>query len=742
MKWFFCWCQATDFRDDHNWKDLIRASVISARQNTTLEPYLIYDGEETEFIDEIRGYGVTIIFHKITFNKEVIDHQPENFGYQVIARGAFLRFEIPILCDSPDDYVLYTDADVLFLKDPDFSGFKPELIAAAPQFDRGKKVDMNSGVMLINLQKFKEIYNELIEFTKNNLDVGLDQEILRVFIGNNYMLLPDHFNWKPYWGVNPEATILHWHGPKPEVIKQLRSQKINATHQSWTPLLEKNPEAYDYYVEKYSNFIENRFDKNINKLNKIDTNGKIIDRKSFILQHINKSDIIIEIGPNYNPLVPKSEGWSTTVVDHSNRDELLTSYHSHGVNLENIEQVDVVWNGNALHENFDEKSYNTFDVIIISHVLEHLPDPIQFFNSCRKLLKENGKIIIAVPDKRYCFDFFEQITCSGDWIYAFDNKSLRHSPLTAYNSIAYAAKRGNSIAWSSDNDEGIIDFVHTLEQAMGAFQNAKEHPSTYIDFHTWRFLPSSIKFLFDELAYLGFIDFHINNINSVSNEIILDLCPSIDRKKIKNDFQSKRLEHIRNIFAEMSGQFNAFFRSEERRIRERAIDELVKKESKNSVAFEIKKAKIEIKDKYGSQIEYKEVQLRHPLISAAKSKEFYGTETKKHGYVIDLLEILGVYGIEFFWKIINSEEDLIGDSFLIEVSMTDDNYIIIHKEEKLDKSKETTNRLCKVLLNIPMPARFIKIIYDGKGIVDIENLIIVSEAFFGRTQDKISFTHT
>jgi hypothetical protein len=34
-------------------------------------------------------------------------------------------------------------------------------------------------------------------------------------MNKNVLVLPDRFNWKAYWGANPEATILHWHGPKP-----------------------------------------------------------------------------------------------------------------------------------------------------------------------------------------------------------------------------------------------------------------------------------------------------------------------------------------------------------------------------------------------------------------------------------------------------------------------------------------------------------------------------------------------
>jgi hypothetical protein len=255
MKWFFCWCQDTDFRDDHNWKDLIRVAVASARQNTDLEPNFIYDGEESEFIDELRANGVNVIFHRLSFTGAIISHYPDSKTSQAVARGAFLRFDIPLLAAATDEFVLYTDADVMFLDNPRFQGYYPLFIAAAPQFNRGQRADMNSGVMLLNLKTFRAIHEKLIDFTTRNLHLGLDQEILRVFLGQDYLLLPDIYNWKPYWGVNDEAPIVHWHGPKPETIGALLSGKISTTHAAWLPLFERDKPSYEHYLRKHDEIL-------------------------------------------------------------------------------------------------------------------------------------------------------------------------------------------------------------------------------------------------------------------------------------------------------------------------------------------------------------------------------------------------------------------------------------------------------------------------------------------------------
>lgn len=254
MKWFFCWCQDTDFRSDHNWTDLIRVSVESALLNTSLEPHLIYDGEPSPFTDELMAKGVKVFFHRLSFTREIMAHQPNDLHYQAIARGAFLRFDIPLLADADDEFVLYTDADVMFMHNEPMTGYKPALLAAAPQFDRGVKTDMNSGVMILNVSSLRATREQLIGFTVKNLHLGLDQEVLRAFLGTRYLLLPDTFNWKPYWGINPDASIIHWHGPKPETVGKMIDGKADGVNETWRHLFDLNRDSYRHYVGEHRRY--------------------------------------------------------------------------------------------------------------------------------------------------------------------------------------------------------------------------------------------------------------------------------------------------------------------------------------------------------------------------------------------------------------------------------------------------------------------------------------------------------
>jgi len=52
----------------------------------------------------------------------------------------------------------------------------------------------------------------------------------------------------------------------------------------------------------------------------------------------------------------------------------------------------------------DVEKGKTFDLIIVSHVLEHVVDPSAFLADAKKLLKESGKIYIEVPSLNQVFN--------------------------------------------------------------------------------------------------------------------------------------------------------------------------------------------------------------------------------------------------------------------------------------------------------------------------------------------------
>lgn len=213
----------------------------------------------------------------------------------------------------------------------------------------------------------------------------------------------------------------------------------------------------------------------------------------------------LEIGPSYNPIAPKRAGYRVQVLDHLSAEELRHKYASqvmtYGVELENIEEVDFVWRGEPLAELIGERA--CFDWIIASHVIEHIPDPIGFFQQCELLLKPGGRLSLIVPDKRYCFDYFNPLTSVGDWIDAHAERRTHPSPGQVFTHFANSCRKGGAVAWGAGAGGG-FELIHTFEQARVNFEQVMSGAAPdYIDVHCWRFTPASFSSMLSDVCALG-----------------------------------------------------------------------------------------------------------------------------------------------------------------------------------------------------------------------------------------------
>jgi SAM-dependent methyltransferase len=105
----------------------------------------------------------------------------------------------------------------------------------------------------------------------------------------------------------------------------------------------------------------------------------------------------IEIGALSNPLhVP--DNVKVRYVDRFAEEDLRKHYPE----LRNVGfvPIDIVDDGELL-ETIDDA---TQDFVIANHFIEHCANPILAINNMLRVLKRNGTLFIALPDKRQCFD--------------------------------------------------------------------------------------------------------------------------------------------------------------------------------------------------------------------------------------------------------------------------------------------------------------------------------------------------
>lgn len=228
MKWYFA---SNNQSPDYVY--MIKAAVESALKNTRLEPHFLYDGSPDALTAWLERKGVKIIYHRVSFYDRLKAFYPPD--QLKIAAGAFLRCDIPLL-ETKEDSVLYTDCDVLFL-----NGIDPQNIPRAARFTcapETRQTDwsiLNTGVMWMNLPALRKTHADFVAFINDRLPelATYDQTAYNLFYAGQHTRLPLEYNWKPYWGENSDAKIIHFHGPKPhDILHILQGEPISEIYKS------------------------------------------------------------------------------------------------------------------------------------------------------------------------------------------------------------------------------------------------------------------------------------------------------------------------------------------------------------------------------------------------------------------------------------------------------------------------------------------------------------------------------
>jgi SAM-dependent methyltransferase len=268
--------------------------------------------------------------------------------------------------------------------------------------------------------------------------------------------------------------------------------------------------------------------------------GKM-SREDKALYAVNRKGLGLEIGPSHNPIAPKKRGFNVHILDHATAADLRSKYDGHGVNLDNIEEVDFVWTGQPLTALIGQT--RCYDWIIASHVIEHVPDLISFLQQCEALLKADGVLSLVIPDKRYCFDHFSPPTSAGHLLDAWSEKRTRPSHGQVFDHFANASVRDGSIVWSPGGG-GANALVHTLGEAREIWTLSRS-ASEYVDVHCWRFTPASFRLVLSDLQALGLTGLGIRaGFDTMGCEFYVSLAKACDPVSLN------RFEELRRLRAE------------------------------------------------------------------------------------------------------------------------------------------------------------------------------------------------
>lgn len=202
---------------------LLEKTIKSAQLNTHFDIYLVFDGNKKE----VEYLGVNVIEHRHRlYDTMLADGKGSDQGWLNTCSGAFLRTEVPYLCGKlgfKDKFVLYTDYDVLFQKGDynDIYNIQPKTFSICSEFIKDDWNIGNTGVMIMNVDFFKNEDAALLKYMKENFSTfdTFDQTAYNNYYKGRWEKLPLIYNWKTYWGINPESKIIHFHGAKPRSIE-------------------------------------------------------------------------------------------------------------------------------------------------------------------------------------------------------------------------------------------------------------------------------------------------------------------------------------------------------------------------------------------------------------------------------------------------------------------------------------------------------------------------------------------
>ncbi|HQT65379.1 MAG: hypothetical protein B7Z75_01485 [Acidocella sp. 20-57-95] len=228
MRWYFAIDEAGTYGETG--ADA-KTAVLSARAFGQLDPHLLYYGKRNDFTAWMTQHGVTVIDAAPHF-LPIIQAAEQAGIYKAHSIGHWLRVVLPQV-ETTQEFVLYTDCDVIFLNKVDWQNIRPKVFAAAPEFKRDNWNYFNAGVMVVNIPAMQLSYNlfetqicSRIEATDSySYD---DQQALNEAYRGLWDRLDVRLNWKPYWGYNSKAAILHFHGPKLSVLESIASGHWNA----------------------------------------------------------------------------------------------------------------------------------------------------------------------------------------------------------------------------------------------------------------------------------------------------------------------------------------------------------------------------------------------------------------------------------------------------------------------------------------------------------------------------------
>lgn len=151
-----------------------------------------------------------------------------------------------------------------------------------------------------------------------------------------------------------------------------------------------------------------------------------------------------------------------------------------------------------------------YDWVIASHVIEHVPDVIGWLEQLASVTTDDARLLMAVPDRRYCFDRHRPPTTTGEALLAYQEGHTRPSVRAVYDFFSTAVAVNPRHLWSGKRPPGRSARIHGPDIVRERVEQARA--GEYVDCHVWTYTPQSLLEQVKELRGLGLCQWYVERL--------------------------------------------------------------------------------------------------------------------------------------------------------------------------------------------------------------------------------------
>jgi len=220
----------------------------------------------------------------------------------------------------------------------------------------------------------------------------------------------------------------------------------------------------------------------------------------------------LEIGPLDKAIVPRVDGTQVWYADHTDTTSLRGKYDPARVpdsdhRPEDFVEVDFVLADEPLAE--VAAGVAPFDYVVASHVIEHVPDLVAWLDEISSVLVEGGRLCLAVPDRRYCFDARRASSDLADVVTAHLEGHTRPSPRAFFDFALHYTTVDVPATWRGEVPEDPVEPIGSVYRRTLDYSRTDD----YFDVHVWTFSPPSFEMVINALGAMELTDLRLEQLH-------------------------------------------------------------------------------------------------------------------------------------------------------------------------------------------------------------------------------------